>query len=760
MGFPGIEYTGFRMPLSISRLRRWFAAGAIAVTLTVAGVYFYARHRVQNALKQVPQKIGLEIQQSATGFTISKSEQGRTIFKVEASKAVQFKQGGHAELHDVAITVYGRDSARYDRIYGSDFEYNQESGDVTAQGEVQIDLEANPEGVLNPDQTPPKELGNPIHLKTSGLVFNQKTGDASTRNKVDFELPQATGSAVGVNYVAKSNILSLLSQVKLVSTDSGGPTLTAARAVVTKDPHQVVLEHPQVEIIDRKCQSDTATLFLRPDNTLARVLASGNVVVQVTGAQDAEARAEQLEIMLARQESTVRIAVFSGAVTAEVSGDQPMQGNAGRVELDFAGKNVLTKVRAEDAVKLAQQQKANGNSAPQNLELTASLVDFFLTGGSRLSRAETSGSGQIALIPLSAGNSPQTLVTAGQFQADFDDSGQLASVHGAPDARIVSKNPGQADRVSTSETVDAVFHPGDGIESIVQQGSVAYVDGERKAWGDRAHYTPADQMLLLTGSPRAAERGMTTTAHSVRLNRATGEAFAEGDVKTTYSDLKPEPNGALLASSSPIHVTASAMSVHNANVALYSGGARLWQDANIVEAPTIQFDREHRSMIAHGTADKPVSTMLVQNDNRGNPIPVAITSSRLTYTDSERIAHFDGDVTARSADLTLAADKMDAFLEPRGKAVANQPSAAEKLEKIIASRQVVITQPNRLATGTQVVYTAADDKFVLTGGPPSIFDAEHGKITGVSLTFFRRDDRVLVEGDNTFPTVTHTRVAR
>jgi hypothetical protein len=59
-----------------------------------------------------------------------------------------------------------------------------------------------------------------------------------------------------------------------------------------------------------------------------------------------------------------------------------------------------------------------------------------------------------------------------------------------------------------------------------------------------------------------------------------------------------------------------------------------------------------------------------------------------------------------------------------------------------------------------LVYTVADDKFVLTGGPPSIFDAEHGKITGVSLTLFRRDDRVLVEGDNLSPTVTQTRVAR
>jgi lipopolysaccharide export system protein LptA len=79
---------------------------------------------------------------------------------------------------------------------------------------------------------------------------------------------------------------------------------------------------------------------------------------------------------------------------------------------------------------------------------------------------------------------------------------------------------------------------------------------------------------------------------------------------------------------------------------------------------------------------------------------------------------------------------------------------------MVAENDVVIQQPNRRAEGQRLVYTPADDKFVLTGGPPSIFDAEQGKITGVSLTFFRRDDRVLVEGEAGAPVVTTTRVAR
>ncbi len=144
------------MDLSILHLRRWFAAATVAVCLIVFLVYFYARRNVQNALKQVPGKLGYEIQQSAQGFTISKSDQGRTLFKLQASKAVQFKQGGLAELHDVTITIYGRDSSRFDQVYGKTFEYDQKSGDVTGKGEVSIDLQSNPHGTTSPDQAAPK----------------------------------------------------------------------------------------------------------------------------------------------------------------------------------------------------------------------------------------------------------------------------------------------------------------------------------------------------------------------------------------------------------------------------------------------------------------------------------------------------------------------------------------------------------------------------------------------------------------------------
>jgi hypothetical protein len=45
-----------QMSIQISHLRRWFAGGAIGLLLVVASVYFYARHKVENALKEVPAK--------------------------------------------------------------------------------------------------------------------------------------------------------------------------------------------------------------------------------------------------------------------------------------------------------------------------------------------------------------------------------------------------------------------------------------------------------------------------------------------------------------------------------------------------------------------------------------------------------------------------------------------------------------------------------------------------------------------------------
>ncbi|MGA6986142.1 MAG: LPS export ABC transporter periplasmic protein LptC [Terriglobales bacterium] len=831
------------MALRVSQLRRWFALGAILMIATVSGMYFYARWRVGKVVHDVPAKMGLEIQQTAEGFSISKSVEGRTQFKVSASKAVQLKEGGRAQLHDVKIVIYGKDASRFDRIAGDDFEYDPGSGDINAKGRVLIDLEANPEGIHHSDQSPPEQVRAPLHLESDGLAFNKNTGDASSSGKVIFQTPQASGSAVGIQYVAKTGTMNLLSAVVMTVNRAQPVHLDADRGVITKQPHQVVLTSVHMSREQQEAWSEQATFFLREDNTVDRVLAEGDVRTEIHGSAETHERSDRAEMWLTGSRNLLTLAILTGNVqlrnqgaqnqrtqnqgtqnrdtqnpATQAQGGQPFDAAAERVTLHFAGsaagQQLLETVHAEDGVRLTQKNVRSGpgtvvassavSSSPsavpspakageqtQDIEMTAPVMDFTVKDGRLLERAQTSGPPQIVITQ--PGASQKTVVTADKFTATFTDQNRLATLHGEPDAKIVSSieankadpskadtsktdaskiaspKPGalaQTDRISTSRMLDVIFLPEGGVRSITQTGSFTYVDGTQKAWAQRGEYTTADQLMVLVGSPRAVNGGMTTTAQTLRMNRATGDAFAEGNVKSTYSDLKAQPDGAMLASSDPIHVTSRSVTAHRSSaIAVYSGDARLWQDANLVEAPTLQFDRDHRSLFAQGDAQgtvaQPVSTVLVQVDKTGKVTPVHTTSARLRYTDAERKVFLDGGVTAKGYDATTTAERMTVFLLPRSQSqAATSLVTPGQIDKIIAEENVVVTQPTRRATGDRLVYTSADNKFVLTGGPPSIFDAEQGKTTGSSLTFFRTDDRVLVEGKQTSPAVTKTQVAR
>jgi lipopolysaccharide export system protein LptA len=799
------------MVLPISRLRRWFALGAILMMATVAGMYFYARWSLRNAVHSIPAKIGLDIQQTAEGFSISKSIEGRTLFTVSASKAVQFKEGGRAELHNVKIVVYGKDASRFDRISGDDFAYDPASGDVSAKGTVLIDLEANPEGMQHSDQTPPEQMREPLHLETNGLIFNKNTGNASSAGKVVFRTPQASGSAVGVQYVAKTGTMNLLSAVVVTVNRPQPVRLNADHGLISKQPRQVFLTGVHVTREQQQMESGQATFFLREDNTLDHILAEGDVRSELHGRSETHARSDRAELFLTGTRNLLTTAILSGNVQlasqgAQDQGAQPAEAYAGRVTLHFAGQQMLETVHAEDGVRLSQKNSQNGAVAAsparlpsltttsakgggQDIEMTAPVMDFIVKNGRLLERAETSGPPQIAITQ--PGANQKTVVTAAKFTAKFTEKNRLATLHGEPDAKIVSRlidaskagAAGQADRISTSKMLDVVFLPEGGIASITQTGGVAYTDGAQKAWAERGGYTTADQLLVLSGSPRVVDNGMTTTAQTIRMNRTTGDAIAEGNVKSTYSDLKAQPDGGMLASSDPIHVTSRSMTAHRSPaVAVYTGDARLWQNANVVEAPALQFDRDHRSLIAQGEISvgtglrpvgagqsptsthaltQPVSTVLVQVDKSGKVTPVHITSARLNYADAERRIFLDGGVIAKGSDATMTGEQMTVFLLPRSQSKAGAgPGMPGQVERIVAEDRVVITQPTRHATSDRCVYTAAEDKFVLTGGPPSIFDAERGKTTGDSLTFYRHDDRVLVEGKETSPTVSRTQVAR
>jgi lipopolysaccharide export system protein LptA len=198
-------------------------------------------------------------------------------------------------------------------------------------------------------------------------------------------------------------------------------------------------------------------------------------------------------------------------------------------------------------------------------------------------------------------------------------------------------------------------------------------------------------------------------------------------------------------------------------VARFSGSARLWQGGNIIQGPELEFNRKGGTMDAQAVGSSRVSTVFVQPGRSGKAAPVEVTSDRLHYDETARRALLDGSVVLRSADSTLRANHAVVLLKPAetkpAKPASNAPSTVQTIE---ATGSIQIQQPGRRATGSHLLYTADEEKFVLTGtpgAPPSIFDAEHGQVTGVSLTFFSRDDRVLVDSSNS-TSISQTRLKK
>src|SRR5258708_28121600 len=116
-----------------------------------------------------------------------------------------------------------------------------------------------------------------MHHNTRDLGFNQESGDASTNARVDFRTPQASGWAVGLHYVGKSNTLTFESQIHVMLGGQDAASLFATHGTITRDPRVIVLEHPRLERTAGTLQAEQAIFLLGPDNNVERVLASGNV---------------------------------------------------------------------------------------------------------------------------------------------------------------------------------------------------------------------------------------------------------------------------------------------------------------------------------------------------------------------------------------------------------------------------------------------------------------------------------------------------
>jgi lipopolysaccharide export system protein LptA len=302
-----------------------------------------------------------------------------------------------------------------------------------------------------------------------------------------------------------------------------------------------------------------------------------------------------------------------------------------------------------------------------------------------------------------------------------------------------------------------------------------------RATAGRADYQGEGEWLHLTVNPRVEDGALQLTADKLDVSRASGDAFAHGNVKASWTDVKSGQTGktagsVALGGQGPAHVVAAEAQLHKTtNDVTFRGQARLWQQANSVAAPVIVLDRTRQTLTAQtANAAEPVQAVLVSAGGAGKdaakpgqPAVIRVRGGDLRYFDVERKAVMRagvlGNVLAETGTATSTSDMVEAVLRPTGKTGGQTTPGQAQVDQLTAHGHVVLSSEGRRGTGEQLVYTGATGEYVLTGTattPPKMTDPARGTVTGEALIFRGRDDSVRVESGGGRKTVTETTTPR
>jgi lipopolysaccharide export system protein LptA len=771
-----------------ARYARWSAVAAGAIALLVIGIYAERAISAARRRHATPAVVPAAVQQETQTFSYKRVEKDRTIFTIRASRTTQFKEGTPALLEDVWITVYGREGNRNDNIHTRECSYDQKTGGVQCKGELTIDIQdaVTPSNATRANATPPK----PMQVKTSNLTFDGQTGEASTPAAVDFSFPQGHGRGVGVIYSTQTAMIHVEHAVEFEMTptdrtDELPIKVTGSSLEVRRDNRTATLAGPAiVRQGDRELSADKIIIELDEDFHARHAIAEGHPAIR--GSRDNgtfTVAADKFEGYLGASGWVERVTADGGVTGTRKSPAGTDNFSSGHVEFALEPQhNILREMTATGGVT-AQSQ----NGAVSQLLNTAALRVKFAPGEEadeqRIDSAET-----LAPATIESKNGAETTqLRAPKFSTQFAPGGRLNRLFGSGGVEVRSQNGNSPAQVSTAQTLNATFSPDGQWTTVEESGNVHFQQTDRQATAAHARIDRAADQIALSGSPVLSDTMSRTTARTVTIGQKSGVIDAQGGVISTYM-----PSGqadSVNLGSGPAHVTADALSGSTSSGhVVYSGHARLWQGESVLEADQITVWRDEKKMQATGNVVavfpqtsgpslKPVlqSSGSVSGKASGSasgPTLWQVRAPSLTYWNDQNKARLEGGVLATSQQGSLESPTLDVFLGPATSPGASNPASGQRpaaragtagtgqLSRILAQGGAVVRQGDRRGMADQAEYTSADQKFVLSGGKPTLTDGSGNTTAGRSLTFFVASDTILIDSQAGSRTLTRHRVEK
>ena|GEM_PF-783450 len=273
-----------------------------------------------------------------------------------------------------------------------------------------------------------------------------------------------------------------------------------------------------------------------------------------------------------------------------------------------------------------------------------------------------------------------------------------------------------------------------------------------RATAGKAVYEGQGEWLHLTMSPRVVNGGMELTAEKVDVSQESGDAFAHGDVKATWTGSggsgttsagggaaagggsgkeearggagggsageKTGGGGVTLGGKGPAHVVADEAQLNESSgEATFRGHARLWQQTNFVSGPVIVLNQHLQTLVARSSDPaEPVRVVMLSEGGAGsgNSASKAVTGNGADAGGTGKGANGNG--AGKGSTQTAG--------QSAGQAGANNSGA----NNAGASASVIRVR------GGELRYFDAERKAVMHGGTLGAVVAETGTATSSSDT--------------------------
>jgi lipopolysaccharide export system protein LptA len=514
---------------------------------------------------------------------------------------------------------------------------------------------------------------------------------------------------------------------------------------------------------ERQGRADLATGFVIPKTKkLERIEARGNSRLESREKGKAsEAQSRDMDFFFDEERRLKNSASYGDARVRSLEPDSPREITAERIDITYKPSekgSVMQLISAQGRAVMRLEAllgSAREGDWSERVVESDTMLASLREDGKNLARAEAAGNAVMTVTPKRiTPRSEKKTLRAPKFVADFFETGNAIKTFVAEPNPVAEFDPMQPEvkdkdapakrskRILSGKKMTANFsQQTQDVSDMTVDGDAKFTEGERVAVAARGVYTASNQTVAMRGKPQLWDSTLRASADEIDTNVGSSESELRGRARTTYFNRESTGGAAPFKNrKQPVTVASDrALVKHNEGAARYIGDARAWQGEDFVRAEYIEIDKGERTMTAWNNARSTFYDFEREVEKgRKEIVPVHASSDRIIYTDATRIAHYEGSVKIRQGTDQIDSATADVLMDEENKLIS-----------MTASKDVVMTQPSRRATGDQVVYTAATDTAILTGNFAVVEDHERDAVTkSPKLTLHLRDARIEANDDN------------